>query len=111
LNCLSFFLALTLHAGLEGSYNNVHPHARCDVDNTVYGVYYNSEDSISAYAGQKYKIFFDSELEVGLVSGYSGAPLVPMARVKKDNWFVAPAYEFGPNSNWGITFGYEFKLK
>jgi len=111
MSCLSLLVALSLHVGLEGNYNNFHPHARCQVDNKLYGVYYNSEETISAYGGLEFNAPFESTLEVGLVTGYSGAPVVPMARLTKDNWFVAPSYEVAPgDNNWGITFGYEFKI-
>ena len=53
MSCLGLFLALSMHIGLEGDYNNVHPHARCTVDNSIAGVYYNSEDRISAYVGKE----------------------------------------------------------
>ena len=29
MSCLSLLVALSLHVGLDGNYNNVHPHARC----------------------------------------------------------------------------------
>jgi hypothetical protein len=56
-------LALSMHIGLEDKYNSIHPHARCEKDALISGVYYNSED------------------------------VIPMIRYKKDNWFVAPAIE------------------
>ena len=107
MSCLSLLLALSLHIGLEGNYNNVHPHARCDLDNTITGAYYNSEENVSFYLGKKYLID-SAELEVGLVTGYSGADIAPMIRIKQDNWFLAPAYE--TSGNVGIVFGYEFQL-
>ena len=110
MSCLSLLVALSLHVGLEGNYNNLHPHVRCQVDNQLYGVCYNSESNISAYGGLEFDAPFDSKLEVGLVAGYSGADIVPMARLTKDNWFIAPSYETEPDNNWGITFGYEFKI-
>mgnify|MGYP001239234137 FL=1 len=107
MSCLSLLVALSLHIGLEGNYNNVHPHARCDIDNTITGAYYNSEENISFYVGKKIPIY-NAELEVGLVTGYSGANIAPMIRVTKDSWFVAPAYE--TTGNIGFVIGYEFKL-
>ena len=96
MNCFSFLVALSLHVGLEGDYNYIHPHVRCDINNnTIVGVYYNSEENISFY--------------VGLVTGYSGIDIAPMIRVKKGNWFISPAYET-PSNNVGVVFGYEFKL-
>tara|TARA_R100001015_G_C4439187_1_gene33415 strand:+ start:209 stop:493 length:285 start_codon:yes stop_codon:yes gene_type:complete len=92
-----------MHVGLENEYNSVHPHARCEINNTISGVYYNSESNLSAYIGKKYSIF-----EYGVVTGYSGMDLAPMIRIKKDNWFIAPAYEVGGNV--GLVIGLEFKL-
>jgi hypothetical protein len=43
-----------------------------------------------------------------VVTGYSGISLAPMIRIKKDNWFIAPAYEVEGNVGWVI--GLEFKL-
>ena len=56
MSCLGLFLALSMHVGLEGDYNSVHPHARCTVDNSITGVYYNSEDRICAYVGKEFEI-------------------------------------------------------
>ena len=109
MNCFSLLVALSLHIGLEGDYNNIHPHVRCDINNNIIaGAYYNSEENISFYVGKKIPIY-NVELEVGLVTGYSGADIAPMLLVKKGNWFMSPAYETTSN-NVGLVFGYEFKL-
>ena len=102
-SCLSLLVAVSMHIGLEGDYNNIHPHARCTVDNTIAGVYYNSESKVSAYIGHKF-----GNLEVGLVTGYSSYDIAPMIRYINNGWFVAPAYE--TSGNIGLTIGYEFKL-
>ena len=99
--CLSLLLAVSTHLGLEGDYNNIHPHARCTVDNWITGAYYNSERTVSYYIGQQY-----GNLEVGLVTGYSSYDVLPMIRYIKNGWFVAPAYEKSDN-RYGITIGYE----
>ena len=52
-----------MHLGLQGDYNEYHPHARCQVDNLISGVYYNSEDNISFYTGIEHNVF-----ELGLGS-------------------------------------------
>tara|TARA_B110001454_G_scaffold188950_1_gene187245 strand:- start:304 stop:627 length:324 start_codon:yes stop_codon:yes gene_type:complete len=103
MSCLSLLVALTLHIGLEGDYNNIHPHARCTVDNWITGAYYNSEENVSYYVGRKI-----SNFEIGLVTGYSDMDVVPMIRYVNDGWFAAPAYE--TSGNIGLTLGYEFKL-
>ena len=107
---LSFMLAMSVHSGLEGEYNSIHPHVRCTVDNTIVGVFYNSEESVSTYVGYKFKSLFDTEIEVGLVTGYSSATVVPLMRITKNNWFITPAYEVSPSKNVGITIGYEIKF-
>jgi len=100
LNCLQLFLALSLHLGLENDYNNIHPHARCTVDNHINGIYYNSEDNISLYTGFEHNGF-----ELGLVTGYGSNDILPMIRYKKNNLFISPAYE--TDGNYGITIGLE----
>jgi len=117
MNCLSLLLALSLHMGLEGDYNNIHPHVRCDINNTIAGAYYNSEENVSFYVGKKIPMYYlgtlhqmnNVEVEVGLVTGYSGAKIAPMLRVKKGNWFMSPTYETMSN-NVGVVFGYEFRF-
>ena len=64
MNCLSLMLALSMHVGLEGNYNSIHPHARCQKDALISGVYYNREDNISDYVGVEHNGF-----ELGLVTG------------------------------------------
>ena len=103
-SCLSLLVAFSMHIGLEGDYNNIHPHARCTVDNTIAGVYYNSESKVSVYIGHKF-----GNLEVGLVTGYSSYDIAPMIRYTKDEWFVASAYE--TPDTLGLTIGYEFKIR
>jgi len=107
MSCLSFFIALSLHMALDNDYNSIHPHARCDVDNNIFGAYYNSEKNISAYAG-KVLSYKGTQLEVGLVTGYSGFDIAPMLRLKKDIFFIAPAYE--TTGNLGLVIGVEYTL-
>ena len=98
--CLSLLLAVSTHLGLEGNYNNIHPHARCTIDNWITGAYYNSERTVSYYIGTTMANF-----EVGLVTGYSSYDVLPMIRYIKNGWFVAPAYE--KSGNYGLMIGYE----
>ena len=104
INCLSIFFAVSMHVGLQHDYNKYHPHARCQVDNLISGVYYNSEDNISFYTGIEHNGF-----ELGLVTGYDHNKIVPMVRYKKNNWFVSPALE--TDGNIGIVIGLEFKIE
>ena len=50
------------------------------------------------------------DLELGIVTGYSGMDVAPMIRYINDGWWVAPAYEQSHGGNVGVTIGYEFKL-
>ena len=102
MSCLSFFIAVSMHVGLQNDYNSLHPHARCSLDSFMFGTYYNSERNISNYIGKDF-----NGLEIGLVTGYA-YDVVPMIRYKKDIWFIAPAYEV--NGNTGLTIGVELEL-
>ena len=104
INCISMFFAVSMHMGLEGNYNYLHPHARCQVDSLISGVYYNSEDNISFYSGLEH-----NGLEIGLVTGYTNSKIIPMIRYKKNNLFISPALEDG--NNYGIVLGLEFKIE
>ncbi len=104
MTCISLLVAVSLHLGLEGSYNPVHPQVRCTVNNTMAGVYYNSEDQFSSYLAQKFGV-----LEVGIVTGYESAKVLPMVRIIKGNWFIASAYETNPK-NYGVVLGFEYKI-
>ena len=101
MSCLSLMLALSMHVGLEGNYNSIHPHAPCQKDALISGIYYNSEDSISAYVGKTHNGW-----EIGLVTGYTYSDVIPMIRYKKDKWFIAPAIE--KNGSKGFVIGVEF---
>ena len=102
--CLSILLAVSTHLGLDNNYNDVHPHARCTIDNWITGAYYNSERNISYYVGKKI-----SNFEIGLVTGYNSYYVLPMIRYINNGLFVAPAYE--KSNTVGLTVGYEFKVK
>ena len=108
--CLSLMLAFSMHLGLEGNYNNIHPHARCQIDDTITGVFYNSEENISIYAGKEIDIDKFVKLELGLTTGYTGSDIVPFMRYTDRGWFIAPAHEYD-NNNIGLTIGYEWKIK
>ena len=85
---------MSMHIGLDNSYNNIHPHARCQIDDTITGAFYNSESNISLYAGKEYSLDRFVNLEIGLTTGYSGGDIVPFMRYTDRGWFVSPAYEY-----------------
>ena len=103
---IEFALALSLHIGLEGDYNEIHPHIRYNNENYIAGVYYNSESNISTYAGKRWE-YNDFGVELGAVTGYIDQPLLPYARVTYNNFFIAPAHEVDKTT--GAVIGYEFK--
>ena len=109
--CLSLMMALSMHVGLEGNYNQIHPHARCTIDNKIAGVFYNSEDRISAYIGREFELDEYWNLEIGLVTGYKQQDVMPMIRYKAGSFFLSPAYENPKNGdeNYGVVIGWEFK--
>ena len=108
MNCLGLFLALSMHVGLEADYNNIHPHARCTVDDNIAGVYYNSEDRISTYVGREFELDEYWTLELGLVTGYKSEDVLPMVRYKAGGLFISPAYEkHNGEENYGVVLGWE----
>ena len=105
---LSLCLALSHHF-LEGDWNEVHPCVRYQNEGFIAGAYYNSESNVSAFVGWDF-----GNLEVGLVTGYSGGPVVPMVRGTYDlnenlTAFVSPAYNTDTQSV-GVVLGLEFRL-
>ena len=124
MDCLSFLLTLSLHLGMQAGFNEVNPHIRCEVANSSFGMYYNSERNISFYMSQNLKIR-ESEIEIGLATGYKDANVIPLIRWKKNNWFIAPMYGrtwyyteypdrptvwFKGEKDYGVIIGYEFKI-
>lgn len=103
-------MAVSAHIGLENEYNRLHPHARVQCDSYISGVYYNSEERASFYAGFEKELLEDLTIEVGVVDGYQyEKEIVPYGRVKYKNYFIAPAYENG-SENIGAVIGIEFLL-
>jgi len=99
-------LAFSLHLGLQGDYNSIHPHIRYNEQNYIAGAYYNSESRVSFYAGHRWE-YNDFGLEAGAVTGYSGGDLLPYGRATYKNFYVAPALE--GDDTVGAVIGYEFK--
>ena len=102
---IEYALALSLHLGLEGDYNGVHPHIRYNEQNYIAGVYYNSESNVSFYAGKRWE-YNRFGIEAGAVTGYTDAPVIPYVRATYNNLFIAPGIEV---DNVGLVVGYEFK--
>ena len=111
-------LATTLHLGLAGDYNEVHPSIQLRADNgLIAGLYHNSEDTLSVYTGYRseWEKFF---LELGVVAGYEHADIMPYGRVGYDftdnlSVFAAPAFEVDNNDELtiGAVIGIEFSFR
>ena len=102
---IEFALALSLHLGLEGDYNEIHPHVRYTNEGTIAGAYYNSVDKISFYVGRRWE-YGAYGLEAAAVTGYPKADIVPYVRATYNDFFISPALE---GDTVGVVVGYEFK--
>ena len=111
-------LGLSMHSGLEGDYNSVHPHVRFVEDGTIAGAYYNSVDRLSLYTGQRME-FGSFGAEFALVTGYPAfGPVAPFVRATYDlgdnvRAFASPAVENYSDDGIekGFVFGIELMLK
>jgi len=109
-------LALSTHLGMQGSYNEAHPHVRLEDNGYIAGAYYNSMEHISLYAGHRFESG-NAGLELGAVTGYNAfGPVAPYVRGTYDigntRVFVAPAGEkwYG-ETNIGMVLGIEYQFK
>ena len=111
--CLSLFLSLSIHTGMVGDYNNIHPHVQCEIGGYTTGLYYNSESEISFYLGKQWRKK-DWIIDTGLVTGYEALSIQPMIRFKRKRWYFAPTYEtikYSSRTNIGIIVGYEVEFR
>ena len=114
-----FALGLSVHVGLEGDYNQFHPHVRLIEDGAIAGAYYNSVNRISAYAGYRLEPIENMGVELALATGYPAfGEIAPFVRGTYDigdnvRMFASPAIEsYGnTNSDIGVVFGLELMLK
>lgn len=94
-------LALSSHLGLQGDYNNVHPHVRLEENGFITGAYYNSEEHISFYGGYRFEPVNNVGVELGMVNGYPAlGGVVPYGRV---------TYDFNDNMRVFVTPGGEVR--
>lgn len=119
---LTAALALSMHMGLVGDYNETHPALKCDRDDTglIAGVFLNSESRASVYGGIKFSDPApgrDLWVEAGIVTGYTSADVLPYVRLGLDlndrtSLFVAPAIEAkrGGGYRTGIVAGIEYRF-
>jgi hypothetical protein len=110
---LDFFYGIlfSLHLGYENNYNGFNPYVGTYLtDNIAVGGYYNSEEKLSAYVA-----YMTEYLELGLVTGYTTAPVVPMVKFNYKNFFITPSLETIINENGtihtpGIVFGFDWRM-
>jgi len=110
-------LAFSSHLGMEGDYNNIHPHVRFIEDGAIAGAYYNSVDRLSLYAGTRLESG-NAGLELSLVTGYPAfGEIAPHVRTTYDftdnvRVFAAPSWEDkGDELGVGIVAGVEFSFR
>ena len=97
-------IAFSSHLGIAGEFNNVHPRITyITEDNIIAGTFFNSESQISMFVGKLHH-YNEFSIETGIVTGYSGAKVAPMAKLNYNNFFVAPGYA---NRDTGLVVGYE----
>ena len=105
-------IALSLHIGLAGDYNEIHPYVRYESNDYVIGAYYNSEGRISNYIGYNYDMTDRTSIDIGIVSGYTSYDIIPMVRLIQDEtFFISPAIEYTDNydvSRIGFVIGIQF---
>lgn len=107
---LFYGLALSLHLGLDGTYNAIHPNIGLTSNNFSLGAYYNSEREISKYISYEYEFNENNKIEFGFVDGYNAYDVLPFVRYKHKNWFISPALEkYNGNKKVGVLIGLEFK--
>jgi hypothetical protein len=100
-------LALSLHLGLPGEYNFIHPHIGVNYNDFVAGAYYNSEYDFSLYAGYNFDISKNANVEIGVVSGYTAGQVEPMIKFNYKNVFVSPAVD---EEIFGLVTGIDWRF-
>jgi len=116
MDMLTFGLAVSMHIGMQGDYNAIHPHVRFIEDGAIAGAYYNSVENISAYAGWRLEPTDKLGIELALVTGYPAfGPVAPYVRATYDignnRIFAAPTGEvIDDETKVGVVVGYEFKF-
>jgi len=90
---LSTGIALSLHLGLPGEFNPVHPYIEYEKNSFITGGYFNSYGEVSLYAGRRTYITEDLSFDSGIAT--YDKELEPMLRLKYKDYFVMPAENKG----------------
>lgn len=97
-------VALSMHLGTEGNFNEVHPHFRVKNNHIISGLYINSDNNPAAYFGvnlEKNKFYVDLG---GTLAPGEKTPIKPWLRAgykfnNHINIFTAPVLEREDNNN------------
>ena len=109
-------VALSLHLGLSGDYNEVHPFVEYNNNNIHAGIYLNSESNLSPYVNYRFENDSNYFVDVGIVGGYEFLKVAPLIRVGKNfndnvSLFVVPSYEeHNDEINAGAVVGLQFSF-
>lgn len=103
---IEYIIAVSLHLGMGDDYNSVHPRIQWNNDGTLVGAYLNSHSELSAFVGHRWESG-DWGIEVGLVTGYNIAPVVPFVKYNWRQVWVAPAIH---EKKLGAVIGLEWKF-
>jgi len=110
-------IALSHHIGMEGDYNEIHPHVQLQLDSGfVAGAFLNSESNVSPYLGWRFE--YDAAfMELGAVAGYAAITVAPYVRVGYEikqgvDLFLAPVMEFNDDDevNVGAVIGLSVRM-
>lgn len=103
---LEVFLAFSMHF-IEGDWNEIHPGLRYKHNDWVAGAYYNSESDLSVFGAYDF-----GNVEIGLVTGYEGAAVLPFVRATYDTdygtLFASPV--MNTDGDIGVVVGIEFSF-
>lgn len=110
LEAITLSLGVSIHAGFDGEYNNLHPHIRFEHQQFIAGAYHNSVEATSVYGGYRYEKD-NVGIELAAVTGYNQS-VTPYIRgtydINKLRLYAAPGME---NNNIGVVFGVELTIK
>jgi hypothetical protein len=104
-------LLISAHLGFVGTYNSIHPHVGVYLNKHLsIGAYYNSEEKISAYLAYRAELSKRSNIEIGLVTGYSDYEVVPMIKFNYNHVFITPSFEsIDDQISPGVVVGLEWR--
>lgn len=91
-------IAVSAHLGVSEDLNEFHPQVKMECGSYISGVYVNSYEKPSIYAGFETQILKDKDfsIEYGIVDGYSmdyDKDIIPFVRLKYKYFFVTPLFK------------------